>query len=187
MENKEPGESPVAAHVVALLNYYFELGNATAKALLEEWLERYPAPWIRLAIIESLYQGRYRAISVSQILEVWHRRQQVLQHFSYDFECLVGNNLPGNSPEIPETAPESETPADATTAETPVAEEEEATRPSIGQFTPNPDRSDFYTRLQAIVGRAREKRERETAAEASEGSPTEEVAPTDEGKTSSHE
>jgi hypothetical protein len=183
LDKREPGENPAAADSVALLNYYFELGDFTPEALLEEWLERYPAHWIRLAIIESLYQGRYKAISISQILEVWHRRHQVLQHFNYDFECLVCNNLPGNSSET--SAPDI--PSDETPSETPSAQDEETAPPTIGQFTPDTDRSEFYIRLQAIAGHAREKREREASTEVSEVKPTEEVAPTEEGRMNSNE
>jgi hypothetical protein len=181
LDKKEPGENPPAADAVALLQYYFELGDTTTETLLEEWLERYPAPWIRLAIIESLYQGRYKAISVSQILEVWHRRQQVLQHFNYDFECLVGNNLPSNSLEIAKPSPESATPANTDRTETPIVEEEEEAPPSISQFTPDTDRSEFYTRLQAIVQRAREKPQQDTSQQVSDVKPPEEMTSTEEG------
>jgi hypothetical protein len=183
LDKKEPGENPVAADAVALLNYYFELGDATIEALLEEWLERYPAPWIRLAIIESLYQGRYKAISVSQILEVWHRRQQVIQHFNYDFECLVGNNLPGKASTASPTSPVPEEALDSLTAETSDTEKKESNPPTIGQFTPDTDQSEFYTRLQAIAQHARQKLAREAVetSEVSDTTPTEDDAPTEDG------
>jgi hypothetical protein len=180
LDKKEPDENSTAADVVALLNYYFELGDATAEELLEEWLERYPVPWTRLAIIESLYQGRYKAISVNQILEVWHRRHQVLQHFNYDFECLVCSNLSGNSGSTSPISLGSDAEEVAIAPETPDVEDKEAIPPIIGQFTPDTDRSEFYLRLQAIAQKAREKREREAAAPVSDVQPTTEITPTKE-------
>jgi hypothetical protein len=94
LERKEQSKDPALANVLALLSYYFELGDEMPEQLVAQWLEFYPAPWIRLATIEALYRGRYKAVSVTQILEVWQRRSQVLKHFSYDFELLVCGNLP---------------------------------------------------------------------------------------------
>ena len=45
-----------------LLRYYsFDLDDYTVDQLFAYWLETYPANWVRLAIIEALYQGRYKA------------------------------------------------------------------------------------------------------------------------------
>jgi hypothetical protein len=85
------------AHAIDLLTHYsFDLGNRTALQLIEQWLERYPASWIRWAVIECLYQGRYKAISADQILQLWHRRDQPCYHFSYEFERLVCHKFPRN-------------------------------------------------------------------------------------------
>ncbi|HIK32021.1 MAG TPA: hypothetical protein IGS31_11865 [Oscillatoriales cyanobacterium M4454_W2019_049] len=179
LDNNELGANPIATDAVALLNYYFELGNASADVLFEEWLDRYPASWIRLAIIESLYQGRYKAISVSQILEVWQRRHQVFQHFNYDFECLVCNNLPGNASE----ASAADSPADTAPTEMSPTGDKETPPPTIGQFTPDADRSEFYARLSAIAQQARAKREREAAknSEVPNPTPSEDAEPSPEG------
>lgn len=180
LDNNELGANPIATDAVALLNYYFELGNASADVLFEEWLDRYPASWIRLAIIESLYQGRYKAISVSQILEVWQRRHQVFQHFNYDFECLVCNNLPGKAGE----APTADTSANTAPTEMSPTGDKENPPPTIGQFTPDADRSEFYARLSAIAQQARAKREREAAkiSDVPDPIPSEDADPSEEGK-----
>jgi hypothetical protein len=87
--------SDAAAYAVSLLHHYgFELGGYTIVQLLLAWQEQYPAAWIRLATIEALYQGRYKAISVEQILALWQRRNQPLYHFNHEFERLVCDNLP---------------------------------------------------------------------------------------------
>lgn len=79
--------------VKLLIQYSFDLGGYTASELIERWLNNYPAMWIRLAVIEALYQGRYKAISVEQILAFWYRRGQAVHHFNNEFERLICGNL----------------------------------------------------------------------------------------------
>jgi hypothetical protein len=78
-----------------LVHYSFELSHATATELVNHWLESYPSRWLRLAIIEALYQGRYKSISVEQILVCWHRRSKPIYHFNLEFEQLICSQLPG--------------------------------------------------------------------------------------------
>ncbi|HAO10786.1 MAG TPA: hypothetical protein DCQ51_06355, partial [Planktothrix sp. UBA8407] len=47
-------------------------------------------------ILESLYQGRYKAISVEHILIYWQRRGQKIHHFTPDFERLICHSFPQN-------------------------------------------------------------------------------------------
>jgi hypothetical protein len=77
-----------------LRHYSFDLDDCTADQLIESWLETYSPEWIKLAIIEALYQGRYKAVSVEQILALWKRRGQTLYHFSHEFERLIGSAKP---------------------------------------------------------------------------------------------
>lgn len=82
-------------YAVELLSHYgFELRGYSAAELVESWLKDYPAQWIRLAVIEALYQGRYKAISVEQILAVWGRREQPIYRFNHEFERLICRKLP---------------------------------------------------------------------------------------------
>lgn len=74
--------------------YGFDLRGLTPLGLINDWLEVYPLQWIRWAVIEALYQGRYKAISVEQLLNFWLRRGQPSFHFNGDFERLISNNLP---------------------------------------------------------------------------------------------
>ncbi len=93
------GRPDHAATVYAanLLRYYgFELEHETIEQLLSQWLEQCSIDWVRLAIVESLYQGRYKAISVGQILALWQRRGQPLYHFNHEFERLVCDRFPRN-------------------------------------------------------------------------------------------
>lgn len=75
---------------IALLDYYsFDLGSRTASDIMQRWLNDYPTQWIYLATIEALYQGRYKALSVDQILAIWQRKGEVSHHFNHEFERLV--------------------------------------------------------------------------------------------------
>lgn len=88
--------SPIA-HAESLLRHYsFDLGNQSLQDLLEDWQAHYSPKWIRLAVIEALYQGRYKAISVDEILKIWRRRRHPTPHFSGEFERLVGDRFPRN-------------------------------------------------------------------------------------------
>lgn len=80
--------------VALLIHYSFDLGGHTASELIDRWLNDYPANWVRFAVIEALYQGRYKAISVEQILAFWNRRGQALYHFNHEFERLICNKFP---------------------------------------------------------------------------------------------
>lgn len=72
-----------------LSRYSFDLGAFSSDQLVDYWLRRYPPEWVRSAVVEALYQGRYKAISVGQILAMWARRNQPLYHFNGDFERMV--------------------------------------------------------------------------------------------------
>ncbi|WP_199290424.1 hypothetical protein [Leptolyngbya sp. FACHB-36] len=87
--------SAAATYAANLLCHYsFELGGYTVDELLARWLKRYPDNWVRLASIEALYQGRYKAVSVEQILTFWQRRGQPSYHFNHEFERLVCSKFP---------------------------------------------------------------------------------------------
>ena len=77
-------------------SYAFDLGRYDAERLLEHWLNLYPASWIRLATIEALYLGRYKAVSIEQIMGVWLRRGTPNPHFNYEFERLICRKLPNH-------------------------------------------------------------------------------------------
>ena len=79
-----------AQQAAALLSgYQFELGSHDARQWVSLWLEFYRPTWIRDAVIEALYQGRYKSVSVRQILELWNRRGQPIRHVTHEFEAAV--------------------------------------------------------------------------------------------------
>lgn len=92
-----------ATSIVAnLLTYYsFEPRELSPSELSDRWLSTYPADWIRLALIEAIYQGRYKPFSVDQLLAFWQRRGQPLYHFNHEFEQLVCSNFPQRPQMLP--------------------------------------------------------------------------------------
>ncbi|MBE9191066.1 hypothetical protein IQ230_12020 [Gloeocapsopsis crepidinum LEGE 06123] len=86
-----------------LIHYSFDLGGYTSSELIAQWFHNYPEKWVRAAVIEALYRGRYKAVSIDQILAVWQRRGDALHHFTHDFERLVCANLPDTLVELEST------------------------------------------------------------------------------------
>lgn len=83
------------SHAVDLLRHYsFELEALTVEQQMDAWLNIHSAQWILLAVVEALHQGRYKAVSVEQILQIWQRRGQPLCHFTHEFERLVRSKIP---------------------------------------------------------------------------------------------
>ena len=72
-----------------LIHYGFDLSGYSSSELIARWKNQYPLNWLHLAVIEALYQGRYKAISVQQILALWQRRGQANFHFNVEFESLI--------------------------------------------------------------------------------------------------
>ena len=94
-----PAASPSPVSVVLELLTYYNLETdrypTTSKPkVLNQWLQSYSDHWVKLALIESLYQGRYKMVSVEQLLALWSRRGQPTYHFNSDFEALVCNKVP---------------------------------------------------------------------------------------------
>ncbi len=93
----EPTKNPVLSDSAALLlGYGFDLGVFEVEELVSYWSSYYPPHWLRAAILEALHQGRYKAISVGQILVIWRRRGQPLPHYSYEFERAVSTRFPAS-------------------------------------------------------------------------------------------
>ncbi len=57
--------------------------------LLQEWLQTYPDGWPALALVEAVYQGRYKLLSVQQILRCWQRCGEPRTHFDWSFQQQV--------------------------------------------------------------------------------------------------
>lgn len=98
--------------VIFLLERYFELSAERAAEVMQQLRSRHPEAWIYPATVEAIYQGRYRWVSIAQILSLWQRRGQINCHYSSDYERL----LLGEVPEQPDRIdPEIQQPAIAMT------------------------------------------------------------------------
>ena len=87
---------PMEESIATLLESYgFELtAGETPYATAARWLAASEADWVRLAVLEALHQGRYKAISVEQILLAWQRRGKPVYHFTPEFERFICHNPP---------------------------------------------------------------------------------------------
>jgi hypothetical protein len=74
-------------------NYHFDLGGYQIRELIVKWSKIYPHEWLPLAVIEAIYQGRMKAISVDQILSFWQKKGKIVKHFNREFERLITFNL----------------------------------------------------------------------------------------------
>lgn len=72
-----------------LIHYGFELATWEAGAWIEDWHQRFPVDWIPVALLEALYQGRYKAASVEQLLLMWRRRGQPRVSFTAEFSARI--------------------------------------------------------------------------------------------------
>jgi predicted lipoprotein with Yx(FWY)xxD motif len=89
MTERENDES-LREIAASLMSYYsFDLDRYSLARLVDHWRQYYPSDWIQMAVVEALYQGRYKAISVEQILALWYKRGQPLYHFNREFERMV--------------------------------------------------------------------------------------------------
>lgn len=103
-----------------LTGYGFELKGYPASILVYKWLNHYRASWIRLAVVEALYLGRYKAISVEHILAGWLRRGQPNFHFSHEFERLICETFARDKALSPNS--QRKTPAAKSTPASPLGE-----------------------------------------------------------------
>ncbi|MEA5502960.1 hypothetical protein VB735_07550 [Halotia wernerae UHCC 0503] len=87
-------ETSAELAAVLLVHYSFDLSGHSASELVNRWQNQYPLDWLHLAVIEALYQGRYKGISVQQILAFWLRRGQATYHFNMEFERLICSKFP---------------------------------------------------------------------------------------------
>ncbi len=83
-----------------LVHYCLELEEHSAQYWINQWVEQYSIEWITLAVTEALYLGRYKAVSVEQILVNWKRREKPSYHFTKEFERVISRRFPRNLREI---------------------------------------------------------------------------------------
>jgi hypothetical protein len=158
------------AIAVSLLFHYFELDIPSARGMAHMWAQRYPIDWISPAVLESLYQGRYRAVSVEQILGIWKRRNTPISHYPSEFARMFASipPLPDKvailtQTRIPPRQKLTVVPARASVLPSPIplvrvsrsvpktGLGHGASHVPIGQFTPATDRSGFSAKLKSLA------------------------------------
>ena len=91
----ESNEDLTIAQIRSLMtSYSFDTNQYSVETIVRQWQKNYRVHWIYLATIEALYLGRYKAISIEQILNGWYRRGQPNTHFNGDFERVISRKLP---------------------------------------------------------------------------------------------
>lgn len=78
--------------IALLQRYSFDLGGYTISDLQRLW-SRFKPEWLRQAVIEALFQGRYKAVSVYQILQLWERKGEPQHRYNSEFERLVCDDV----------------------------------------------------------------------------------------------
>ncbi len=79
--------------MVALITHYgFDLGGRSARAIVRSWRSKYDPSFLPLAVVESLHLGRYKAVSIEQVLNGWQRRGEPIEHFSPEFAEMVSGS-----------------------------------------------------------------------------------------------
>jgi hypothetical protein len=77
-----------------ICRYGFDLDDVASQDWIIRWMSNFPSQWIYLAILEALHQGRYKIISVEQLLNRWLRKGRPSYHFKEDFESLINRAIP---------------------------------------------------------------------------------------------
>ncbi|MGF1569233.1 MAG: hypothetical protein ACFCVD_14380 [Nodosilinea sp.] len=152
-----PPSAVEASHIQQLLlDYSFDTEAYSVEAVVVGWLQQFEPIWVGHAITEALYQGRYKIVSVDQILQLWQRRGHPIRHFNREFESIIlGKPLlcssaysePAESKASQdrrlgptETDSRSVRESSVAAAASP-SSPEQATRASIGQTAPAPARA----------------------------------------------
>ena len=164
-------QSSISALAEALLTKYdFDLGGETSEQLIARWQNNYQVEWLTLAVVEALYLGRYKAISVEQILTLWKRRSQPVYHFNSEFQNIITRNILTNFRTQTDTQ-SLEANTNPSLSESKPPEKSTSTSPPSNPFEPNShnkaqelveqipvkptlyklQHTDFYTKLKKVL------------------------------------
>ncbi len=78
---------------IVIKTYGLALDEQQVEAILVAWFQTYDAAWIVKAIVESLYRGRYKLISVDNILKDWQRIGKPRYNFTPEYEREIFQNI----------------------------------------------------------------------------------------------
>jgi hypothetical protein len=74
--------------------YGLSLDEQQVEAILIAWFQKYDRAWILKAIVESLYRGRYKLVSIDNILKDWERIGQPRYNFTPEYEREILQKMP---------------------------------------------------------------------------------------------
>ncbi len=174
-------QQSLCALAEALLNKYdFDLGCDTAEKLVSQWQSNYTVEWLPLAVVEALYLGRYKAVSVQQILTMWQRRGQPVYHFNSEFQNIITRNILTNLTSQTEYPPLEKQTKHSSSSILESRQLPKATPPPSNPFDPKPKNiaqdlveqiqiqpyhsnfnikhTDFYTKLKTVVEKSQNQR-----------------------------
>jgi hypothetical protein len=83
---------------IAIEIYGLELDGHQIDTILATWLKQYDPTWILKAIVESLYRGRYKIVSVENILKDWQRLGNPRYKFTPEYEREILEKIPPPAP-----------------------------------------------------------------------------------------
>lgn len=79
---------------IVIKTYGLALDEQQVEAMLVTWFQTYDSTWIIKAIVESLYRGRYKLISVDNILKDWQRIGKPRYNFTPEYEREIFQKIP---------------------------------------------------------------------------------------------
>jgi hypothetical protein len=129
--------------------YSFGFEGRNINLLITRWLQQFDPLWIHHAIVEALYQGRYKTVSVDHILTMWQRRGSPLRHYTREFESIILG--PNSLPEPAASPPARKAPEDEPIESTTEDPSESGSGEKIKPFVPQQSESELYHRLQAVA------------------------------------
>ncbi|TVQ42531.1 MAG: hypothetical protein EA365_14920 [Gloeocapsa sp. DLM2.Bin57] len=136
MTEQSLDQTAIINEIETLLVYYsFEAKEDSYSTLINNWLTQYSPQWIRLAVLEALYLGRYKIASIEQILASWSRKGNYTLRFNHDFESLICRNIVKKITQ--KTTNQSPNKLKPVT--------------SIPQFQPDLSTSDFFLKLKSVA------------------------------------
>ncbi len=103
---------------IAIEIYGLELDGHQVDTILETWLKQYDPAWILKALVESLYRGRYKIVSVENILKDWQRLGSPRYRFTPEYERDILAKIPVLP--IPAASPSNSSTEPVVTVEAPI-------------------------------------------------------------------
>jgi hypothetical protein len=77
--------------------YGLSVDDHQIESILVTWFQKYDPAWITKALVETLYRGRYKLVSVDNILKDWQRIGKPRYNFTPEYEREILAKIPNIS------------------------------------------------------------------------------------------